>query len=73
MNLDIKIPIGLIFSIFGIALTVYGLFTGSDSALYAKSLGVNVNLWTGLIMLAFGLIMLVLAQKTRKAKDNPGE
>ena len=66
MKLDIKIPIGLLFTIFGIILSVYGLVTGSDSALYAKSLGYNVNLLTGLFMFVFGAFMLILARKTFK-------
>ncbi len=67
MGLDIKIPIGLIFSILGLLLTIFGLFTGSDTAMYQKSLGVNVNLWTGLFMLVFGLLMLGLSRFWKKS------
>jgi hypothetical protein len=66
MKLDIKIPIGLLFTIFGVILSFYGLATGSDTAIYAKSLGYNINLYIGLFMLVFGLFMLVLARKTFK-------
>jgi uncharacterized membrane protein len=66
MKLDIKIPIGLLFTIFGLILSVYGLATGSDSAIYAKSLGYNVNLYIGLFMFVFGVFMLILARKTLK-------
>jgi hypothetical protein len=66
MKLDIKIPIGLLFTIFGLILSVYGIITGSDSAMYAKALGINVNLWTGLVMLAFGIFMLILSRKGKK-------
>jgi hypothetical protein len=62
---DIRIPIGLMFSILGVLITVFGLFTLSDSALYQRSLGLNVNLIMGLIMLAFGLVMLYLAKKRK--------
>ncbi len=55
------------FSIFGVILVVYGLFTGSDSAFYAKSLDYNVNLYTGLVMLVFGVLMLLASRKTKKA------
>jgi hypothetical protein len=65
MNLDLRLPIGLMFSIFGAMLTVYGLFSGD--AIYAKSLGINVNLWWGLVLLAFGLVMLSFAIRARKA------
>jgi uncharacterized membrane protein len=66
MKLDIKIPIGMLFTIFGIILTVYGLVTSSDAEFYAKSLNFNVNLWIGLFMLVFGVFMLILARKTLK-------
>lgn len=64
---DIRIPIGLMFSIFGVIVTGYGLFTISDSEMYVKSLGTNVNIIMGLIMLAFGLVMLYLARRKKKA------
>lgn len=67
MGLDIKIPIGLMFSIFGILLTVVGLVTnGSD--MYHQSLGININLWTGLGMLVFGAFMLLTSNLFKKGK-----
>ncbi len=71
MKLDIKIPIGLLFTIFGIILSIYGLVTGSDAAFYAKSLNFNVNLWIGLFMLVFGIFMLILARKSLKDIKQP--
>ena len=59
MNLDLRIPIGLMFTIDGILLVGFGLT--SDEAIYARSLGTNVNLWWGLVLVAFGLGMLVPA------------
>ncbi|TSA33073.1 MAG: hypothetical protein D4R64_14845 [Porphyromonadaceae bacterium] len=66
MKLDIKIPIGLLFTIFGLILSVYGLATGSDAEIYAKSLGYNINLYIGLFMFVFGVFMLILSRKTLK-------
>ena len=63
MNLDLRLPIGLMFSIIGVLLTVFGLI--SDHAIYARSLGINVNLWWGLVLLAFGLLMLGLMARAR--------
>jgi hypothetical protein len=63
MNLDLRLPIGLMFSIFGVMLTAYGL--GSDKAIYARSLGINVNLLWGVVLLAFGLVMLGFALRAR--------
>lgn len=64
MNLDVRFPIGGMFSIIGAILVVYGLV--SDRAIYARSLGINVNLWWGLVLLAFGLTMLGLAIKSSR-------
>jgi hypothetical protein len=66
MGLDIKLPIGLMFSIMGFLLTLYGLFTSGDAELYRRSLGINVNLWCGVGMLLFGGIMLLLVWQTKK-------
>jgi hypothetical protein len=68
MGIDIKFPIGLMFSILGLILTVFGLFTNSDAGLYQRSLGININLWSGAGMLVFGILMLALAWKSRKTK-----
>lgn len=62
MGLDVKLPIGLLFTIFGILLLIYGLT--SDPSIYAKSLGINVNLRWGALMLAFGLAMLFFSDKS---------
>ena len=70
MHLDLRLPIGLMFSIFGVMLVAYGLL--SDAAIYARSLGINVNLWWGLVLLAFGLGMLWLAIRARGTRpDHP--
>lgn len=63
---DIRIPIGLMFSIIGLIITILGLFTLSDSSMYQKSLGMNVNIVMGLIMLVFGIIMLFLAYRKKE-------
>ena len=46
MGLDIRLPIGFLFSIFGVLLIAFGAL--SDKALYECSLGININLeWAG--------------------------
>ena len=69
MGLDIRIPLGLIFLITGGMMTVYGLFT-RHSAIYERSMGVNVNLIWGIVMLVFGLIMFI-AGRRQKWQDDP--
>ena len=68
MNLDLRLPIGLMFTIDGVLLVGYGLV--SDPAIYARSLGTNVNLGWGVVLLAFGLGMLVPA--IRPSRRPPG-
>jgi cytochrome c biogenesis protein CcdA len=64
---DIRIPIGLMFSIFGVLITVFGFTTISNTDMYQKALGINVNIIMGLLMLVFGLVMLFFARKKKKA------
>ena len=63
MRLDVRFPIGLLFTIFGVILTLFGLL--SNPALYQRSLGININLGWGIIMLVFGLIMLLMSRHGR--------
>jgi hypothetical protein len=64
MNLDLRLPIGMMFALFGVMLVLYGLV--SDSAIYVRSLGINVNLWWGIVLLAFGLFMLFIARRSAR-------
>jgi uncharacterized membrane protein YeiB len=59
MGLDIRLPIGIIFSIYGAILIIYGLV--ADPAIFVNSLGVNIDIWWGVAMLIFGLVMAILA------------
>ena len=69
MGLDIRIPLGLIFLIIGGMMSLYGLFT-RGSAIYEKSLGVNLNLGWGILMLLFGFVMFVIGRR-QKWQDDP--
>jgi len=74
MQLDLRLPIGFMFTIVGLALVGYGLT--SDSAIYQRSLGININLWWGLVSLAFGVSMLGLAtwaERKKRAAKSPAE
>ena len=68
MGLDIRLPIGMMFSLLGALLGIYGLVTGSDSDMYKSSLGQNVNLWWGLVLFVFGAVMLFFALRARSSK-----
>lgn len=73
MNLDIRLPIGILFGLIGVLLAGYGLM--SDQTMYQRSLGWNVNLVWGLVLLAFGAFMLVLGRRgtssVRPAESTP--
>jgi hypothetical protein len=62
MNVDIRTPIGLMFALLGLLLVVFGAF--GDKAIYARALGININLWWGLVMFAFGATMLALGRRS---------
>ena len=63
--LDLKIPLGGLLSFYGLLLTVYGLTT--DSAMNEKSLGININLYGGIVMLVMGgIFVAVHLLKARK-------
>lgn len=64
MNLDLRIPIGILFLTLGGLLAVYGLAT-SGGEMYARSLDINVNLWWGLLLALFGAGMLFFGLRRR--------
>jgi hypothetical protein len=72
MSLDIRIPIGSMFVIVGAILLVFGLVTFNSQETYKVSMGININLWSGVASLIFGLIMLGMAWRaTQKEKQKP--
>jgi hypothetical protein len=70
MGLDIRLPLGILFSLLGLILVVYGL--AGDSSLYRQSLGINVNLRWGLVLLAFGALMFALSRRGAGAEARAG-
>lgn len=70
MNFDLRLPIGILFSFYGVLLVLYG-FIG-DKAQYSRSLNININVVWGLVLLAFGALMLLLSRRSgRKNKGQP--
>jgi hypothetical protein len=63
MRLDVRIPAGLMFALMGALLAGYGAF--GDRTIYARSLGINVNLAWGTVLVAAGLGLLALARRRR--------
>ncbi len=60
--LDLRVPTGFFFAIVGLILLVMGVFWPSERAALTDS---NVNLYCGLVMLAFGLFMLGLSRLSK--------
>jgi hypothetical protein len=58
-GLDVRVPIGGLFTVLGLMLSGYGLVVGSGSASLSAGSSTNVNLWWGLVMLVFGLLLLL--------------
>lgn len=61
MGLDIRLPIGLLFTIIGVLLVGFGWL--GDAAVYEKSFGINLNVWWGLVMTIFGVACLLLSRR----------
>lgn len=72
MNLDLRLPMGLMFLIVGAMMTIFGIYT-RGSAMYDKS-GMNINFIWGLVMFIFGTTMFLLGKRGQKlAKLAPPE
>jgi hypothetical protein len=53
-RMSIALTIGATIGLIGLVILLYGLFGNAD---YSRSNGININLWWGLLMVIFGLIM----------------
>jgi hypothetical protein len=67
---------GLMFTMVGAILTSFGMATRDNADLYARSLGIDANLWWGIVLLVFGITMLTLGRRGQKrlleeAQKNP--
>ena len=64
MTLDVRMPIGAFFLLVGVLLTIYGAVTMRDPA--ASPTGIPIDLVWGLVLLAFGVLMVTLARRARR-------
>ncbi len=65
MGLDIRYPIGMMFTLIGLILTGTGLFNGGNVSIAGINIGVNINLVWGLFLLVFGAFMWVAAIRSK--------
>lgn len=68
MGLDIRWPIGFMFALIGALLIIAGVTNAAGS----QSLGININLIWGIVLLVFGILMLLGAFRGGK-KDAGGK
>jgi hypothetical protein len=65
------------FSLIGAMLVIYGLIINSSPQAYERSLGINVDLYWGLLLVVFGGAMLTMAWKgsheASKDDKRPGQ
>ncbi len=66
MKLDLRVAMGLMFIFMGVILATWGIKTNDNVSLYTRSLGININLWWGLVLLVFGVTMYILGQRSRR-------
>ena len=66
MGLDIRWPIGLMFTLIGVLLTGYGALKHENSVVQVAGNEVNINLIWGVVLLIFGVLMLLGAITGKK-------
>lgn len=70
-SLDLRLPIGGLFTALGVIIGVYGVVT-NGSAMYAQSESININLWWGLVMLVVGVLMFVTGMRATRVAQASG-
>jgi hypothetical protein len=66
--LDVRKPIGWLFTIYGVMLVVWGIFQPQITQIEGHTIAFNLNLIWGALMLVFGILMNVLVY-TEKPKS----
>ncbi len=61
MGLDIRLPIGMMFTVIGVLLTGYGVV--ADKSIFARSLNINVDLIWGGVLLVFGVAFVIAGRR----------
>lgn len=65
MVFDLRLSIGLLLLLCGIVLMLHGIVVG------VLVLGINVNLWWGLVLVVFGSAMAYLGRPGRPPSSHP--
>lgn len=73
VNVDARISVGMFFTLTGTVIAAFGLSTRDHTEVYAKSLGIDANLWWGLALLVFGIVMLAFGRRGQIKMDKAGK
>ena len=63
IHVDPRIAVGMFFTLTGTILSAFGLSTRDRVDVYTRSLGIDANLWWGLVLLVFGIVMLAFGRR----------
>jgi len=73
IEVDARIAVGMFSTLTGTILAAFGLSTRDQMNVYAKSLGIDANLWWGLALLVFGILMLAFGRRGQIKMDKAGK
>jgi hypothetical protein len=65
---DLRFPLGWLFAVLGLLLVLAGLRATPTAD--ARSLGININLIWGVVMIAFAIVCLWLARREARRRDS---
>jgi len=72
VEVDARIAMGMFFTLTGTILTAFGMSTRTNAGAYAKSLGIDGNLWWGLALLVFGVVLIMLGRRGQARMEKAG-
>ncbi len=72
IHVDARIAVGMFFTLTGTILSAFGFSTRDRIDVHAKSLGIDADLWWGLALLAFGIVMLALGRRGQMKMEKTG-
>ncbi|MGB7267831.1 MAG: hypothetical protein WBC92_20100 [Terracidiphilus sp.] len=72
MFYDARISMGMMFTLIGTILAAFGLATRNNADVYVKSLGIDANLWWGIVLLVFGVAVLLLGRRAQVRMEKAG-
>jgi solute:Na+ symporter, SSS family len=73
MKMDMRIPLGMMFTLAGTLLAAFGLSTRGNPDVYTRSLGIDLDAWWGFPLMAFGIVMLALGRRGQIKMEKTGD